>query len=121
MALVTSLLTAIVRANGDALVLHAGERPYIVTPTGQSELASRALTLEAVKGMLNELLPPEAHQSLAELGAVQHDLASPAFAKGESFNVVAARGGDDIWIEIRRHRKQTGATCLLYTSDAADE
>ena len=105
MPLVTSLLTAIVRANGDALVLHAGERPYVVTPTGQSELASRALTLEAVKGMLNELLSPDAKASLAELGAVQHDLPSPRFAAGETFNVVAARGGDDIWIEIRRHRK----------------
>jgi hypothetical protein len=104
-SLVTSLLTAIVRADGDALVLHAGERPYVVTPGGRSELASRALTLDAVKGMLNELLPAEAHQALAELGAVQHDLATPAFAKGESFNVVAARGGEDIWIEIRRHRK----------------
>ena len=56
MPLVTSLLTAIVRADGDALVLHAGERPYVVAPTGQLELASRALTLDAVKGMLNELL-----------------------------------------------------------------
>ncbi len=105
MPLVTSLLTAIVRANGDALVLHAGERPYVVAPSGQSDLASRALTLEAVKGMLNELLPAEALQSLDEIGAVQHDLGSPAFAPGQSFSVVAARGGDDIWIEIRRHRK----------------
>ena len=104
MPLVTSLLTAIVRANGDALVLHAGERPYVVAPSGQSDLASRALTLEAVKGMLNELLPAEARQSLDDIGAVQHELGSPAFP-GQTFSVVAARGGDDIWIEIRRHRK----------------
>jgi len=102
--LVTSLLTAIVRANGDALVLHAGERPYVVAPTGQLELASRALTLDAVKGMVNELLSAEARQALDEIGAVQHDLASPGFASGQTFSVVAARGGDDIWIEIRRHR-----------------
>ena len=104
MPLVTSLLTAIVRANGDALVLHAGERPYVVAPAGQLELASRALTLDAVKGMLNELLPADARHTLGEIGAVQRDLGSPAFAAGDSFSVVAARGGDDIWIEIRRHR-----------------
>ena len=109
MPLVTSLLTAIVRANGDALVLHAGERPYVVAPTGQSELASRALTLDAMKGMLNELLPVDARRALDELGAVQHDLGSPSFAPGQRFSVVAARGGDDIWIEIRRHRN-LGAT-----------
>lgn len=104
MPLVKSLLTAIVRADGDALVLHAGERPYVVAPTGQLELASRALTLDAVKGMLNELLSPEARRTLDDIGAVQHDLASPGFAAGQTFSVVAARGGDDIWIEIRRHR-----------------
>ncbi len=102
--LVNSLLTAIVRANGDALVLHAGERPYVIAPSGQLELASRALTLEAVKGMLNELLPVEARQALDDIGAVQHELGTPAFAPGQTFSVVAARGGEDIWIEIRRHR-----------------
>ena len=105
MALVDSLLTAIVRADGDALVLHTGERPYVVAPSGQSELASRVLTLEAMTGMLGELLPAEARHALDDCGAVQHDLAPTAVSEGERFTVVAARGGDDIWIEIRRHRK----------------
>ena len=105
MPLVTSLLTAIVRADGDALVLHAGERPYVVAPAGQLELASRALTLDAVKGMLNELLSAEARQSLDEIGAVQHELGdSTLLRRARRFSVVAARGGDDIWIEIRRQR-----------------
>ena len=104
MSLVTSLLTAIVRADGDALVLHAGERPYVVAPTGQSELASRALTLDAMRGMIEELLPADAQHTLVDIGAVQQELAPPSFAKAERFTVIAARGGDDIWIEIRRHR-----------------
>ena len=104
MALVDSLLTAIVRADGDALVLHAGERPYVVAPSGQTELASRALTLEAMTGMLGELLPDESQQTLDEVGAVQHHLSSAALSPTERFTVVAARGGEDIWIEIRRHR-----------------
>ena len=45
MALVDSLLTAIVRADAEALVMHVGEKPYIVAPTGQAELSSRTLTL----------------------------------------------------------------------------
>jgi len=98
------LLTAIVRADGDALVLHAGERPYVVAPTGQSELASRALTLDAMRGMLKELLPADAQHTLVDIGAVQQELAPPSFARAERFTVIAARGGDDIWIEIRRHR-----------------
>ena len=86
-------------------MLHAGECPYVVAPTGQSHLAARVLTLEAMTGMLGELLPQDAREVLNEVGAVQHDLPSPAFAAGERFSVVAARGGEDIWIEIRRHRK----------------
>jgi twitching motility protein PilT len=119
--LVTSLLTAIVRADGDALVLHAGERPYVVTPAGQSDLASRALTLDAVKGMLNELLTAEGRQALNEIGAVQHDLGSPVFAPGESFSVVAARGGDDIWIEIRRHRNLVPVEAPVEVTPVAPE
>ena len=109
MSLVASLLTAIVRADGDALVLHAGECPYVVAPSGQSELASRVLTLEAMTGMLGELLPQDARRALDEFGAVQHDLAASGTSSGERFTVVAARGGSDIWIEIRRHRSRTGA------------
>jgi twitching motility protein PilT len=119
--LVNSLLTAIVRANGDALVLHAGERPYVIAPSGQLELASRALTLEAVKGMLNELLPVEARQSLDDIGAIQHELGSPAFAPGETFSVVAARGGEDIWIEIRRHRALAHVDAPVEVMDVVTE
>ncbi len=35
MALVNSLLTAIIRADGDALVMHVGERPYGIGDQGE--------------------------------------------------------------------------------------
>lgn len=79
-----------------------------MAPSGQSELVSRELTLEAMTGMLGELLPPETRQALDELGAVQHDL-PPSEGFEDGFTVVTARGDDDIWIEIRRHRKSVEA------------
>jgi twitching motility protein PilT len=100
--LVSSLLTAIVRADGDALVMHVGEQPYVVAPAGPVELSSRPLTLEAVAGMLGQLLPADSRRALDELGAIEHEL--PRVPEGDRFTVVAARGGDDIWLEIRRHR-----------------
>lgn len=102
--MVNSLLTAIVRADGDALVMHVGEQPYVVAPAGPVELSARPLTLEAVAGMLGQLLPAGSRRALDELGAVEHELPTSSAADGERFTVVAARGGDDIWIEIRRHR-----------------
>src|SRR5438093_2950912 len=104
MTLVPSLLQAIVKVDGVALVLHAGEKPYVVSPSGQIELASRGLTLEAVDGIVNQLLPQELRNALEEFGAVQYELpAAPEFPR-EHFTVVAARGGDDLWTEIRRRR-----------------
>src|SRR5471032_3281785 len=104
MSLVPSLLQAIVRVDGDALVMHAGDKPYVVSPTGQVDLASRGLTLEAVNGIVSQLLPIELQNALDEFGAVQHELAPMAEFPGEHFTIVAARGGDDVWAEIRRRR-----------------
>jgi twitching motility protein PilT len=101
MSLVPSLLQAIVQLDGEALVLHVGEKPYVVAPTGQVDLATRGLSLEAVVGIVNQLLPIESQQALDEFGAAQHELSLPDFP-GEHFTIVAARGGDDVWAEVRR-------------------
>src|SRR5437867_4752302 len=104
MSLVPSLLQAILKVDGEALVMHAGEKPYVVAPAGQIELASRGLTLEAVDGIVGQLLPMELQRALDEFGAVQYELPAAAEFPGEHFTVVAARGGDDLWTEIRRRR-----------------
>ncbi len=103
MALVDSLLTAIARADGDVLVMHVGEKPYVVAPAGRVELSTKALTVGQMTGMLTELLPEAQQRTLAELGAVEHDLVA-GVGSPDRFRLVAARGGDDIWIEVRRHR-----------------
>lgn len=100
-----SLLSAIVRADGDALVMHVGERPYVVAASGPVELSSKPLTVDVVTGMLNQLLPVEARHALDDLGAVEHELPDFPAAGADRYTVVAARGGDDIWIEVRRHRR----------------
>jgi len=115
---VGSLLTAIVRADGDALVMHVGERPYVVAPAGPVELSSRPLTLDAVAGMLGQLLPAEGRAALDELGAIEHELPRGVSGTRDRFTVVAARGGDDIWIEVRRHRKPAAPAVVVPTAVA---
>ena len=109
MPLVDSLLTAVVRSDGDALVLHVGEKPYVVASGGQVELSKQGLGLGAMEGMLAQLLSPDALRALREMGAVEHELDDRPSAAGDRFTVVAARGGDDIWIELRRHRRMRAA------------
>ena len=60
-------------------------------------------------GLLGQLLSPDAAKSLEDLGAVEHELPALQGVPREAFTVVAARGGDDIWIEIRRQRRVTPA------------
>ena len=104
MSLVPSLLQAIVRVDGEALVMHVGEKPYVIAPSGQVDLAAKGLTLEAVTGIVSQLLPPEALAALDDLGATQHELAPLPEFTDQRFTVTAARGGDDLWAEIRRRQ-----------------
>ena len=109
-ALVYSLLSAIVRADGDALVMHVGERPYVVVGTQTINISTHGLNLDAMTGMLTQLLPADSHAQLEEFGAVEYRIPE----QGEDrFTVVAARGGDDIWIEIRRRRPQPAVAAVV--------
>lgn len=112
MALVRSLLTAIARADGDALVMHVGEKPYVVASAGPIELSTQSMNLQAMSGMLAQLLPLEMQRALTEFGAVEHELPSMPGTNGDRFTVVAARGGDDVWIELRRHRRMHTAESI---------
>src|SRR5918993_4189306 len=105
-ALADSLLSAIVRADGDALVMHVGERPYVVVGTQTINISTHGLNLEAMTGMLTELLPADSHAQLEEFGAVEHRIQQHG---DDRFTVVAARGGEDIWIEVRRRRPHPSA------------
>jgi twitching motility protein PilT len=104
-SVIASLLRAIDRAEGDALVMHVGETPYVVTGSDHTELAANPLTFPAMSAMLEQLLPPVSREQLEEYGAVEFDLPVAGAADGISYSVVAARGGDDIWIELRRKKE----------------
>lgn len=103
---IESLVAAVLKANGDGLVMHVGERPYVLAPTGSVNLSERPLTVDAMKGALADLLAPEDQRTLSEVGAVEREI-RPRDPAGDTFVLVAARGGDDIWIELRRQRAVT--------------
>lgn len=100
--LVPSLLQALVVIDGESLVLHTGERPYVVAERGQIPLAKSPLMPSAVDEVMEELLPPAARQAIEATGATQFVLPDHPLLPGERFSVVAARAGTDGWLEIRR-------------------
>lgn len=113
MTLLDSFFAAMIRLDGDTLVMQVGQKPYLVRAAstyrgpvewGQVELSTRPLTLDAGLAMLEQILPADQRKELADFGAVEYEFA-PEGAGGERFTMVAARGGDDIWVEIRRRSR----------------
>ncbi|MCX6545416.1 MAG: ATPase, T2SS/T4P/T4SS family [Acidobacteria bacterium] len=103
MSLIESLIAAVLGTNGDGLVMHVGERPFVLSPSGSSDLSERPLTIEAMDDVLTDLLSDEDQRTLRDVGAVEKELTIPE-APDDRFVLVVARGGDDIWIELRRQR-----------------
>lgn len=83
--------------------MHVGERPYVLTPTGPANLSDRPMGVEAMNNVLADLLSVEDGFALRETGALERDVTVDS-APGELFRLVAARGGDDIWVEFQRLR-----------------
>ena len=132
MKLLDSLLDAIVRLEGDALVMHVGEKPYVITASasmnayrgplawGQVELSSRVLTFDAVSTMLAQILPDEQRRALDEMGAIEHEILPPDGIL-DRFTVVAARGGEDVWVEVRRKPVQPASPDVAASAEGAVE
>ena len=125
MTLVPSLLQALVLMDGEALVLHVGDKPYVVAESGQVSLANAPLTADAIGDVIEELLPAESKRRLDDVGATQCALPENHLFPGERFSVVAARGGDDLWLEVRRAQESplrdqhAGAATATPASQAA--
>ncbi len=90
--------------DGEALVLHVGDRPYVVSEAGQVNLSNAGMSAESITQLLHELLPADALRALEDVGATQCVVSGLPQFPVEHFSIVAARGGDDIWVEIRRRQ-----------------
>ncbi len=105
MPLVDSLLTAIVRSDGDALVLHVGRSPTSSQRPGRSSCHARGSGSARWKGCSRSCCPPTPCAACARWAQWSMSSRPVPPAGADRFTVVAARGGDDIWIEVRRHRR----------------
>lgn len=120
MTLVPSLLQAIVIMDGEALVLHVGERPYVVTDDGQVTISNAPLSRAAVDDVLDELLSADSRRAFDDHGATQCEVPVTREMPDERFAVVAARGGDDVWVEIRRVTNQSATEQELFVTPPSE-
>jgi twitching motility protein PilT len=107
MSLVPQLLQAMVAANGDAIVLHTGDLPYVTGAGTQTEVAAEKLTFQAVDDVLKQLLPQPSQETFDLIGSIRYECAPFDAYPGERFVVVALREADELWLEIRREGVNT--------------
>ena len=112
--------------------MHVGEKPYVVLNStsinkfrgplawGQVELSSRPLTGDAVLGMLGQILSSEQRNALDEFGAIEEEIDAPD-GTGQRFIVTAARGGEDVWVEVRRRNTAIPVPAIVEEATVASD
>lgn len=101
---VSLLFRVLVAADGDAAVLHAGEKPYLVGPAGARLLAQTMLSLSALRSLTQELLPERQQHELHVFGATEYEWPSLPELLGEHFTTRAIVAQDELRLEVRRIR-----------------
>src|SRR4051812_19845279 len=112
--------------------MHVGEKPYVVLSSasvsalrgplawGQVELSSRPLSASAMASMLTQMLTDDQRRALDDLGAIEEEIDVPGESGGR-FIVTAARGGEDIWVEVRRRQESVPVAAQPAVDAAAEE
>src|SRR5678815_3396357 len=104
MSLIQSLFELIVNLDGEALVMHAGDVPFVVAPSGRVQVTGADLTLASANEIIHQLLPHEFRRALDEFGAVRYDFPRHNKFPLERFTLSVTGAGDEVWAEIRRRR-----------------
>jgi hypothetical protein len=96
------LLRALDKVGGQAIVQHAGDRPYIVTSTQRWESPLEPITMPVMRTMLADLLPGDPCDEFDEMGSMKYDTQHLQQMPAAKFTVVAGWFSSDLWVELRR-------------------
>ena len=96
------LLRALDKMDGKAVVLHAGDPPFIVTSTTRWESPIEPLTMPVITTMLADLLPSDRREALDQVGSTSYEMPPMPHMPATTFTVVAGWFGKELWVEIRR-------------------
>ena len=99
------LFRAMVELDGDAAVMHIGQRPYLVASTGAIEVGECFLTAAAVETLILEVFPESARDVLRVAGAAHANCFITEGLPGASFTATATRSQSGIGLEIHRLRR----------------
>ena len=97
-----ALVQEIVESDGDVLVMHDGENPYVVTASGKVQPIRSVVASGTFREVVEQLLPEHLRRVFNEVGGVEYDLPPLDKFPHEHFTLVAACADDAVHAEIRR-------------------
>ena len=102
MATADALLHALVRLDGETIVMREGDVPYLVSARGQQTLGTRPLPADVVSSILESLVPDDVMRALDEVGSVEYEHPEVEDLAGERFTIVATEDRESLRVDIRR-------------------
>jgi CheY-like chemotaxis protein len=102
-----TLLDAMLRADGEALMLRVGDKPYVQGPTGTIEIGTRDLPAHVVYAVFEGFFPPDARDTLMRTGRAHCVLTFEQEFLGERFTATAIQK-EVLSLEVHRRRPDPG-------------
>ena len=100
MDMLPSLCAAMVRANGDSLVLESGRAPYVVAGTQRQDVAKATLSDNALEALVGQIFSESGRHSFKESGFASEDVHVPS--AGLTLSATVLRSDDGVSIELKR-------------------
>ena len=99
MDMLPSLCTAMVRANGDSLLLESGRAPYVMSGTHRQDVAKATLSDNALEALVAQIFSGPARDAFRETGRTAEGVDVPS--AGLTLKATAERRDGAIVIELR--------------------
>ena len=100
MDMLPSLCAAMMRANGDSLVLESGRAPYVVAGTQRQDVAKATLSDNALEALVGQIFSEPGRQAFKESGFASERVEVPS--AGLTLAATVLRSDDGISIELKR-------------------
>ena len=100
MDMLPSLCAAMMRANGDSLVLESGRAPYVVAGTQRQDVAKATLSDNALEALVAQIFSEPGRQAFKDSGFASEQVEVPS--AGLTLAATVLRSDDGISIELKR-------------------
>src|SRR6187551_3730831 len=100
MDMLSSLCAAMVRANGDSLVLESGRAPYVMSGLDRQDVAKSTLSDNALEALVTQVLSEAGRQAFRDNGNTVERI--DVRSSNLTLTATARRQNSGIYIELRR-------------------